>query len=320
MIRSAKAVRVRLAVMLFLTIFLCIFCLVASRFMPNDPNHAALASAKQAPSEQFPWGTDWLGRCILSRVLSGAATSVFSALFIVALSLIVGCGVGIVCGYFGGVIDSVMMRIVDVFLAFPGMVLALAVAGMLGKGLSNAIIALVATGWTQYARLSRSYVLSLRQENFVHAARLNGQSTLSILFRHILPNALRPVIVTASLSIGGAMLSLAGLSFLGLGAQAPSAEWGSMLSDGRGLMQQSPWIVLYPGIAIFGVSILFNLLGDSVRDVLDPLDSRHVFLKKKKRKEKTNEKDHLSASGRNAPGGRYGRMRHGKDRAVDSRR
>ena len=271
--------------MLFLIIALCVFCLVATQFMPNDPNHAELISAKQAPSDQYPWGTDWLGRCILSRVLSGAATSVFSSLLIVALSLFSGCAVGVVCGYFGGMVDSVMMRIVDVFLAFPGMVLALAVAGMLGKGLENAIIALVATGWTQYARLSRSYVLSLRQENFVYAARLNGQSTFSILIKHILPNALRPVIVTASLSIGGAMLSLAGLSFLGLGAQAPSAEWGSMLSDGRGLMQTAPWIVFYPGLAIFIVSILFNLMGDSVRDVLDPLDSRHIFTKTKKERE-----------------------------------
>lgn len=272
--------------MLLITLALCIFCVIAPEFMPNDPNHAELQSAKQAPNEQYPWGTDWLGRCVLSRVFSGAATSVFSALFIVALSLVIGCAVGVVCGYFGGAVDSVMMRIVDVFLAFPGMVLALAVAGMLGKGLENAIIALVATGWTQYARLARSYVLSLRQENFVYAAKLNGQSTNSILIHHILPNALRPVIVTASLSIGGAMLSLAGLSFLGLGAQAPSAEWGSMLSDGRGLMQTAPCIVIYPGLAIFIVSILFNLLGDSVRDVLDPLDSRHIFTKPKKEREK----------------------------------
>ncbi len=287
MIKAKKASKARLIIMLLITSALCAFCIIAPSFMPNDPNLAVLADAKQAPSEQYPWGTDWLGRCVMSRVFSGAATSVFSSIAIVGLSLVIGCAIGILCGYFGGAVDSVMMRITDVFLAFPGMVLALAVAGMLGKGLSNAVLALVATSWTQYARLSRSYVLSLRQENFVAAAKLNGQSAFSILMKHILPNALRPVIVTASLSIGGAMLSLAGLSFLGLGAQAPSAEWGSMLSDGRGLMQKAPWIILYPGIAIFGVSILFNLLGDSVRDVLDPLDSRHIFSKvKKERKTK----------------------------------
>ncbi|NLV86559.1 MAG: ABC transporter permease [Clostridiales bacterium] len=279
MARKANAAKVRLIIMLFIVAALCIFCAIAPHFMPNDPNRAELLSAKQAPSEKFPWGTDALGRCVLSRVLSGAATTVFSALLIVVLSLVVGCAVGVICGYFGGGLDAFMMRVVDVFLAFPGMVLALAVAGMLGKGLNNAIIALVATGWCQYARLSRSYVLSLRQENFVLAARLNGQSSNSIMMKHILPNALRPVIVTASLSIGGAMLSLAGLSFLGLGAQAPAAEWGSMLSDGRGLMQKAPWIVLYPSLAIFVSSVLFNLMGDSVRDVLDPLDSRNIFSK-----------------------------------------
>lgn len=284
--RHKRTAKLRLAVMLLLVLALCTFCLIAPELMPNDPNHAELASAKQAESARFPWGTDALGRCVLSRVFSGAATTVFSALLIVLLSLVVGCSVGMVCGYFGGVADSIMMRVVDVFLAFPGMVLALAVAGMLGKGLDNAVIALVATSWPQYARLSRSYVLSLRQENFVSAAKLNGQGSGSIILKHILPNALRPVIVTASLSIGGAMLSLASLSFLGLGAQAPAAEWGSMLSDGRGLMQKAPWIVLYPGLAVFASSVLFNLMGDSVRDVLDPLDARNIFSKIKSQKER----------------------------------
>lgn len=281
--KANPSAKTRLTIMLVLAIALCIFCLIAPELIPNDPNHADLASAKQAPGGQYPWGTDWLGRCVFSRVLAGASTSVFSSLSIVGITLVLGCSVGIICGYFGGAIDSFFMRIVDIFLAFPGMVLALAVAGMLGSGLKNAIIALVATGWPQYARLARSYVLSLRQENFVHAAKLNGQSTLSILFRHILPNAMRPVIVTASLSIGSTILGLAGLSFLGLGAQPPTSEWGSMLSDGRGLMQQAPWLVLYPGLAIFLTSILFNLLGDSVRDVLDPLDSKHIFSKAKKK-------------------------------------
>ena len=160
------------------------------------------------------------------------------------------------------------MRLVDIFMAFPGIVLSIAVAGMLGPGLKNGVLALAATSWTQYARLIRSYVLSIRQENFVKAARLNGQSPLSILFRHVFPNAIRPVVVTGTLHLSGAMLSISGLSFLGL--SSTSAEWGSMLSDGRSLMQQCPWMVLYPSVAIFLVTILFNLLGDSVRDVLDP--------------------------------------------------
>ncbi|MCI2105443.1 MAG: ABC transporter permease [Intestinimonas sp.] len=269
-----RAAKLRLAVLLVLVAVLCIFCLAAPSLLPNDPSQAHLLAAKQPPSTRYPFGTDWLGRCVCSRVLAGASTSVFSALTIVGLTLAVGCAVGIVCGYFGGVVDTVLMRVVDIFLAFPGMVLALAVAGMLGPGLKNAVLALAATGWPQYARLTRSYVLSLRQENFIHAARLNGQSPASILFLHIFPNAVRPVLVTASLSIGGTILNLAGLSFLGLGALPPTAEWGSMLADGRGLMQQAPWLIFFPGAAIFLTSILFNLLGDSVRDVLDPLDSQ----------------------------------------------
>lgn len=279
--RKAKNTR---WVLLALTALFCVFCVIAPAFEPNDPNLANLAVAKQGPSAQYPWGTDGLGRCVMSRVLAGAATSVFSALEIVALTLVIGSAIGILAGYFGGKTDELLMRIVDIFLAFPGMVLALAVAGMLGLGMKNAVIALAATGWPQYARLARSAVLSLRQENFVSAAKLNGQTPGSILWRHIVPNAMRPVIVTASLSIGGTILALSGLSFLGLGAQPPVAEWGSMLADGRGLMQKCPWLVLYPGLAIFLTSVLFNLLGDCVRDVLDPLNSTHIFMKERKKK------------------------------------
>ncbi len=282
--RNKKA-KIKLGIMLALSAAFCILCLVVRDFLPSDPNKANLLEALLPPGGQYPLGTDWLGRCVYSRILSGAATSVFSALTIVVLTVFIGGAVGIICGYFGGAIDSFFMRLVDIFLAFPGLVLALAVAGMLGPGLNNAVIALALTGWPQYARLSRSYVLSLRQENFVYAAKLNGQTTMSILIRHILPNTIRPVIVTASLSVGGTILALAGLSFLGLGTPPPSAEWGSMLSDGRGLMQQAPWLVIFPGLAIFFTSMLFNLLGDSVRDVLDPLNSRHIFSRPQRRKQ-----------------------------------
>ena len=283
--RNVKSsAKIRLAVIMTLVVVLCIVCVVIPAFEPNDPNVALLSVAKQAPSDQYPWGTDWLGRCIMSRVFDAAFVSVFSALLIVGLSMIIGCIIGMVSGYYGGKLDSFIMRFTDMFLAFPGMVLALAIAGMLGRGLANSIIALVATSWTQYARLSRSYVLSIREENYIKAAKLDGHSSLAIMIKHVLPNTLRPIIVTASLSIGGALLSLAGLSFLGLGAQAPAAEWGSMLADSRGLMQTAPWMVLYPGIAIFGTSVLFNLMGDAVRDVLDPLDSDNVFKKQKRKR------------------------------------
>lgn len=281
---ASKRAKTVLRLLLGLSLVFCAFCAAAPAFEPNDPSLVNLAAAKQAPCAQYPWGTDGLGRCVLSRVLDGAATSVFSALEIVGLTLVIGSAIGILAGYAGGRTDEVLMRIVDIFLAFPGMVLALAVAGMLGLGMKNAVIALTATCWPQYARLARSAVLSLREENFVSAAKLNGQSPASILWRHILPNAMRPVIVTASLSIGGTILALSGLSFLGLGAQPPLAEWGSMLSDGRGLMQKCPWLVLYPGLAIFFTSVLFNLLGDAVRDVLDPLNTTNIFMKERKHK------------------------------------
>lgn len=262
--------RAKCKMFIYLTIFiaLCLLSLFSGSLAPHDPELVDLSAAKLAPGGEYWMGTDWLGRCIWSRILSGAYSSIFASLLIVGLSMLIGCTIGLISGYAGGLVDEIVMRIVDVFLAFPGIVLSIAVAGMLGPGLKNGILALAATSWTQYARLIRSYVLSLRQENFVKAAILNGQSSISILVRHILPNALRPVVVTGTLHLSTAMLSISGLSFLGLGAS--TAEWGSMLSEGRSLMQQCPWVVLYPALAIFLVTILFNLLGDSVRDVLDP--------------------------------------------------
>lgn len=256
--------------LLYLTVFiaLCLFSLFSGSLAPHDAELVDLAAARLPPGGAYPMGTDQLGRCVWSRILSGAYSSIFASLVIVGLSMLIGCAVGLVSGYAGGLTDEVIMRIVDVFLAFPGIVLSIAVAGMLGPGLRNGILALAATGWTQYARLIRSHVLSIRQENFVKAAILNGQSSPSVLLRHVLPNALRPVAVTGTLHLSSAMLSISGLSFLGLSSS--TAEWGSMLSEGRGLMQQCPWVVLYPALAVFLVTILFQLLGDSVRDMLEP--------------------------------------------------
>ncbi|MCQ2452778.1 MAG: ABC transporter permease [Oscillospiraceae bacterium] len=264
------SIRAKRKMAIYLTIFIlvCLFSLVAGRLAPHDAEFVDLMAAKKAPGGEYPLGTDWMGRCIWSRILAGASSSIFASLVIVVLSMLIGCTLGVVSGFAGGRVDEVIMRIVDIFLAFPGIVLSIAVAGMLGPGIKNGVLALAATSWTQYARLIRSYVLSIRQENYVKAARLNGQSGLSILVKHVFPNAIRPVIVTGTLHLSGAMLSISGLSFLGLSSS--TAEWGSMLSEGRSLMQQYPWMVLYPALAIFLITILFNLLGDSVRDVLDP--------------------------------------------------
>ena len=266
--RREFSARRRMLVYLAVFLTLCVFSLFSGRLAPHDPEFVDLLAAKQAPGGAYLLGTDWLGRCVWSRILAGASGSIFASLVIVALSMLIGCTLGLVAGYAGGAADEIIMRVVDVFLAFPGIVLSIAVAGMLGPGLKNGVLALAATSWTQYARLIRSYVLSLRQENYVKAARLNGKSGARILLRHVLPNAIRPVVVTGTLHLSGAMLSISGLSFLGLSSS--SAEWGSMLSEGRSLMQQCPWMVLYPALAIFLVTILFNLLGDSVRDALDP--------------------------------------------------
>ena len=265
----------KMKIYLAIFIVLCVFSLFSGFLAPHDAELVDLSAAKRPPGGEYLLGTDWLGRCIWSRILTGAYSSIFASLLIVALSMIIGCTIGLVSGYVGGIADEVIMRIVDIFLSFPGIVLSIAVAGMLGPGLKNGILALAATSWTQYARLIRSYVLSVRQENYVKAAILNGQSSFSILMRHIFPNVMRPVIVTGTLHLSSAMLSISGLSFLGLSSS--TAEWGSMLSEGRSLMQQCPWVVLYPAIAIFIVTVIFNLLGDSVRDVLDPNDKNKMI-------------------------------------------
>ena len=179
---------------------------------------------------------------------------------------------GVLAGYFGGIVDTVIMRIADMMISFPGMVLAIAVAGILGASITNAIIAIAAVSWTKYARLARSLVLKIRHKDYVYAAILTGSKTPYMLVRYMLPNAIPMLVITAATDIGSMMLELAGLSFLGFGAQPPLAEWGLMLNEGRVYMQNAPWCMLAPGVAIFIVVVVFNLLGDSLRDVLDPRD------------------------------------------------
>ena len=211
---------------------------------------------------------------MLSRVISGARASIFSTFILVAVISVLGTAVGVCCGYFGGAADAVMMRISDVCLAFPGLVFAMAIAAILGGGIQNAVIALAVVSWPKYSRIARGQALALKEEPYIHAAILAGDSSGQIMLRHILPNMLGPVLVTAMLDIGTMMMELAGLSFLGLGAQIPMAEWGSMMSSGRSMIQTYPWVVLSPGIAIFISVAIFNLLGDTVRDYLDPKNSR----------------------------------------------
>lgn len=267
-------IKQKLIFFLILAIGLVILAIFSEYLCPYDPYAQDLASALQPPSLQHPMGTDTYGRDMLSRVISGARASIFSTFILVAVIAVLGTAVGVCCGYFGGAADAVMMRISDVCLAFPGLVFAMAIAAILGGGIQNAVIALAVVSWPKYSRIARGQTLALKEEPYIHAAILAGDSSVQIMLRHILPNMLGPVLITAMLDIGTMMMELAGLSFLGLGAQIPMAEWGSMMSGGRSMIQTYPWVVLSPGIAIFISVAIFNLLGDTVRDYLDPKNSR----------------------------------------------
>ena len=237
---------------------------------PKDPLDAVMTDSLKAPCSDYPLGADKLGRDLLSRVIYGTRTSLVSTLILVLTIFVVGTVLGVVAGYFGGWIDQVIMRIADMMISFPGMILAIAIAGMLGPSLRNGVIAITAVSWTKYARLARSMVLKVKGNLYVEAAVVNGTSTLKILLRHVIPNMLTTMTVTAAADIGTMMLELASLSFLGFGAVAPTPEWGLMLNEGRTYMAKAPWLMIAPGIAIVIVVVVFNMLGDSVRDILDP--------------------------------------------------
>ena len=269
-----NTIKGRLIFFLVLVALLLLVTLFADKLAPYDPYAQDLMQSLQAPSAEHWMGTDRYGRDMFSRVLVGAQTSVFSTLALVGVISVFGTVVGTICGYYGGALDSVVMRVSDVCLAFPGLVFALAIAALLGGGVSNAVLALAVISWPKYARVARSQTLALKNSDYVAAARLSGDRSAQIILRHVLPNSLGPVLVTAMLDIGTMMMELAGLSFLGLGAQPPTAEWGNMMSGGRSMLQTYPWLVLAPGFAIFLTVVIFNLLGDTVRDYLDPKNSR----------------------------------------------
>lgn len=256
-------------VFLALAIALVVISLFSSSLAPNDPNQTDVLHLREAPSAEHPFGTDDLGRCVLSRVLCGARTSVFCSLALVLVTAVFGSAVGILCGYFSGAADSIVMRVIDGIMAFPQMVLAIAVAGMLGGGMANAMLALGFASWTPYARLARSRVIALKREDFVLAARISGCGDLTIMCRYILPNIFASLLTYATTQVGTVMMGFAGLSFLNLGVQQPQAEWGSMISSSRGMLATAPWTVLYPALALVVTVMVFNYLGDAVRDRLD---------------------------------------------------
>ncbi|MDO4307456.1 MAG: ABC transporter permease [Eubacteriales bacterium] len=262
--------KAKLIFFLILAGALLLIAVFAKYLCPYDPYAQNLMDAQLPPSSAHPLGTDRYGRDMLSRVIIGSTTSIFATLVLVAVITVVGTAIGILCGWCGGKIDTVLMRISDLFLAFPGLVFALAVAGVLGGGVQNAIIALGVISWPKFARLARSLTLTEKEAPYLMAARLSGSSMPKLLLKHILPNIAGPILVTSVLDIGTMMMELAGLSFLGLGVKPPMAEWGSMISDGRVMLQTAPWMALAPGGAIFVTVMIFNLLGDTIRDYMDP--------------------------------------------------
>ncbi|MCQ2500674.1 MAG: ABC transporter permease [Lachnospiraceae bacterium] len=235
-----------------------------------DPTAGNLKEAIMPPCKEHIFGTDKMGRDIFARVIYGARTSLTATLSVVCIIFVVGGLMGVFAGYFGGIVDTVIMRIADMMIAFPGLVLALAVAGILGANVRNAVIAIALVSWTKYARLARSLVMKIRHRDYVSAAIVTGSKTPYMITRYMLPNVLPTLVITAATDIGSMMLELAALSFLGFGATPPTPEWGLMLSEGRAYMQSAPWLMIYPGLAIFVTVVVFNMLGDSLRDILDP--------------------------------------------------
>lgn len=246
---------------------------VARLVSPYDPTEMDLPHRLQGISRAHWMGTDGFGRDVLSRIICGARLSLASALIVTALTAFVGAMLGGLAGYFGGIVDELVMRTSDVLLAFPQLILALAISAVLRPSVENVVLALTATGWVRYSRLVRGVVLSVKEREFVEAARAIGCSDLRILIRHIFPNAFSPILVLATLDTGHVILSISALSFLGLGAQPPTPEWGAMLNEGRPFMQSAPHLLIFPGLMIMLTVLTLNMLGDGLRDALDPYTS-----------------------------------------------
>lgn len=242
----------------------------AEEIAPNDPNRTSITQKYAQRSEEFPLGTDHLGRCILSRLIYGIRPTIFLSMFTMLCTIILGTIVGVIAGYTRGIVDEVIMRIVDVMLSFPSQVMILAVVGMMGVGIRNVIIASIAIKWAWYARMIRSSVIKYNNKNYILYSKAIGANKGFIITRHMLPNILSEVIVLATLDMGWVILSISTLSFLGLGVQAPTAEWGAMLSEAKNVITSHPTQMLAPGFAILILVSSFNMLGDSLRDVLDP--------------------------------------------------
>lgn len=266
--RLAKQPTALFGLVLLLTI--AVLAILAPVIAPQPENAQNWQNRLLPPSPQYPLGTDEFGRSVLSRVLYGGQVSLIAGLVPVIIGLSIGTLIGLVAGYWGGRLDSLFMRLMDVLLAFPSLFLALAIVGIFGPSLLNAVVAIGVVSIPGYARLARAEVLRIKSSEFIEAALAMGASHFRILWRYVLPNAFSPLLVQATLGMGGAILATAGLSFLGLGVQPPTSDWGEMLSSGRRYLPEAWWLAFFPGVCIALTILAINLLGDGLRDALDP--------------------------------------------------
>lgn len=265
-----KRLNKKLTIKITAASLLLIFLLIVPQFVVHDPYETNLSLALKPPGTNgYLLGTDSVGRCMLCRILTGGRISIFSAFAVIGIVFTAGTALGVVSGYLGGKTDIVINKITVIFQAFPGFVLAVAVAGILGPGLVNGIISLSLVYWTTYCRLSRSLVLNIKEAAYIRAAKMCGAKKRHIILKYIIPNMISQMIITAALDIGNVILSMAGLSFIGLGASRPTAEWGAMMSESRTYLQTAPWTIVFPGIALFVSVLIFNMLGDAIRDFMD---------------------------------------------------
>lgn len=254
---------------LFLAIIVIIVAIFPQYFAPYDPLEANMINSLQPRSEKYLLGTDVLGRDIFSRIIYGTRYTLFMTLSLVFIVFCLGTVLGVVAGYFGGIVDTVIMRLGDIMISFPGLILAIAVAGILGPSPVNSVIAISLVTWTKYARLARSMVFKIKSENYIKSAKVIGTNNFNILKKYIVPNIVLVIIATAVSDIGSLMLEISALSFLGFGAQPPIPEWGAMLNEGRTYLARAPWLMFYPGISIIIVVVIFNMLGDTFNELID---------------------------------------------------
>ena len=270
---AMKKAWVRFAILSLLALIFVFFALFASVLAPFDPLESHYADMLKPPSTTYLFGTDQLGRDLFSRILYGGKSSLLIAFAVTAIISTVGILVGTIAGFTGGFFDNVLMRLSDMLMAFPGYIFTIALVIFIGIGLPNMILAMSLTGWTYYARISRSLVLSVKNNVYIEQARLGGASHMRILLLYVIPNVLPSLLVNIFQDIGGKLLTISGLSLLGLGSPPPTPEWGFMLSEGKNYMYSAPWMLIFPGLVILVSVVIFNLLGDCIQDLMNPKEN-----------------------------------------------